>query len=233
MINENKVIKVYIYCLVDPIDNLPKYIGKSKTPDKRLYEHIRRSSKGKTKKNSWIIYLLNNSLKPTMEIIDIVDINQCNFWESHYISLYKSWGFNLKNMTNGGDGFSDMSMETRKRISEAHRDCSGVNNPFFGKKHSEESLLKMRKKRHDDFGNMMSDIMKDKITSGTFTTIFKKGKENPSSKSVICKNKNGDIIHIYESIVDAKQDGFSVDCISKCIRGLNKTHKGFIFELKK
>lgn len=39
-----------------------------------------------------------------------------------------------------------LSEETRQKISENHHDISGKNNPMFGKKHSPESIEKMRQK---------------------------------------------------------------------------------------
>ena len=87
-----KINEIYIYCLIDPNDNLIKYIGKTKNKSKRYYEHIRRCRDTTSKKNSWILSLLYKDQKPIMEIIDIVDSECDNFWESHYISLYRSWG---------------------------------------------------------------------------------------------------------------------------------------------
>jgi hypothetical protein len=51
---------------------------------------------------------------PKLEIIDIVKINEWAFWEQHYISLYKSWGFNLLNSTIGGKNIS-ISVSKRRR----------------------------------------------------------------------------------------------------------------------
>lgn len=39
-----------------------------------------------------------------MEILDTVNVCDWQFWEIHYISLMKSFGFNLTNHTNGGGG---------------------------------------------------------------------------------------------------------------------------------
>ena len=36
--------------------------------------------------------------------IDYVDDNEWRFWESWYIELFKSWGFELENKNNGGGG---------------------------------------------------------------------------------------------------------------------------------
>jgi group I intron endonuclease len=40
----------------------------------------------------------------------------------------------------------ELSEETRKKISENHHDISGENNPMYGKKHSPETIEKMKEK---------------------------------------------------------------------------------------
>lgn len=122
----------YIYTLVDPKDNLVKYVGKSDKPNIRLKDHIRKIKYSNTLKNNWLRSLLKEDLIPKMEIIDIVPISEWSFWESYWISQYRSWGFILKNGTNGGEG-GMISLESRKKISESKK----------GFKHSEESKQKM------------------------------------------------------------------------------------------
>jgi hypothetical protein len=109
----------FIYALIDPRNDKVKYIGKSNTPRQRTIDHISeaRVSKDKYKKLQWIRSLLKEGLKPTLEILDEVCENQWKFWEQHYISLYKSWGFNLCNHDNGGLGNSRMTLEMRNKIS--------------------------------------------------------------------------------------------------------------------
>jgi len=68
-------------------NGIPFYVGKTLQRIKeRFYTH-----KGKNK-NSEIIE------------IDCVDDDEWRFWESWYIELFKSWGFNLENKNNGGGG---------------------------------------------------------------------------------------------------------------------------------
>jgi hypothetical protein len=68
-------------------DGVPFYVGKTlqKVKD-RFYTH------GKRRINSEIIE------------IDYVEDNEWRFWESWYIELFKSWGFELENKNNGGGG---------------------------------------------------------------------------------------------------------------------------------
>ena len=91
----------YIYYLHIGND-IPFYIGKTNNIMCRYYQH--KKQKGK------IIFI---------EEIDKVLTSEWKFWESWYISLFKSWGFKLDNKNNGGGGCitHKVSDEARHRIS--------------------------------------------------------------------------------------------------------------------
>lgn len=92
----------FIYSLEDPITGQIRYVGKSNNIKKRLVQH--RFDNHKSYKTNWIKSLKDNNLEPILNIIDEVPKEEWSFWEKHYISLYKSWGFKLTNGTDGGDG---------------------------------------------------------------------------------------------------------------------------------
>jgi predicted GIY-YIG superfamily endonuclease len=73
--------KTFIYTLKDPITDEIKYVGKSDDPKSRLVEHLKKSKYTKTYKNNWIISLLDKDLKPILEILDVVDVDNWGFWE--------------------------------------------------------------------------------------------------------------------------------------------------------
>ena len=83
--------KMYVYALV--ANEIPFYIGISKNPEARFRTHKYRS------KNTAVGMPQTFS----MEILDEVDYSQWEFWEKHYISLYKTWGIKLLNKSDGGD----------------------------------------------------------------------------------------------------------------------------------
>lgn len=145
----------YIYSLNCPITGAPKYIGKTiKSLNNRLFGHL--NEYRCTKKGNWIKSLRRKSLIPIIEMVDEVDRLKIDFWEKHYISLYKSWGFDLKNMTTGGEGWS-------------------------GGKHTSESKLKMsaslKGKVSPRKGVILSDSIKKKISDSKIGTIaWNKGK---------------------------------------------------------
>ena len=129
---------VFIYCL--NANNIPTYIGKTINPKNRKYKHKK------------------NFPNEELEILDIKPRKEWKFWECHYISLYKSWGFNLRNKTSGGDGGDWVSIETKNKIKEKLK----------GRKHSKEAKMKMSKARKGikpwNIGLKCSDEIKVKLS---------------------------------------------------------------------
>jgi len=127
-------------------NGVPFYVGKTLQEIKeRFYTH-------KDKKENSEIFE-----------IDCVDDNEWRFWESWYIELFKSWGFELENKNNGGGGrgpgwisspernakikasmknhsqyYTD---EVRKKISSSNK---GKSKPFT-KEHQQNMLIAKRK----------------------------------------------------------------------------------------
>lgn len=138
----------YIYGLVDPRDNEIKYIGKTLSKlNIRLNAHI--NDKKQSKKQSWIKHLKDLSLLPTIILLDTCNEKDCYYWEQWWIQVFKSWGFELKNLTDGGPGSTGLkkSQEERKKMSEIRKGKrTGSDNHFYGKKHTEETKKKISEK---------------------------------------------------------------------------------------
>ena len=130
-----------IYCLINPINNDIVYIGKSKNISKRYKDHCRKAKgKYRCKLDKWKNELISSGNLPVLEIIEQFDeYVDINFWEKYYISLYRSWGFNLLNMTEGGDGLQNPSIETRNKIGDKSR----------GRKFSKETLKALSEIRYN------------------------------------------------------------------------------------
>jgi hypothetical protein len=94
---------VFIYYLHKG-DNIPFYVGKTIDPFERLSEHKREKHPDSV-----------------LEIIDEVSEEDYIFWESHYISLFKSWGFILENKNDGGGGCPHHTKESKLLISEKNK----------------------------------------------------------------------------------------------------------------
>lgn len=86
---------VYIYALINPLDNDVFYIGATVNPIARLSLHIR--SYGTTDKRYRVLSLLYNiDIEPEMLILDTATLQDAGYWEVFYTDLYRSYGFELK-----------------------------------------------------------------------------------------------------------------------------------------
>jgi hypothetical protein len=93
----------FIYSLSDPITGEIRYIGKANNPKKRILDHVRENkTSNRSHKISWIKSLIVKDLLPIVEIVDEVPKLYWEFWEQYWISQFKSWGFNLTNISPGG-----------------------------------------------------------------------------------------------------------------------------------
>jgi len=201
-------VKIYIYTLSDPTTNEVRYCGKTKDMSIRYKSHLKTSPKYKNRKRNWVKSLKNKGIKPVMEVIDIVDVENWNFWEKYWISQLKSWGFNLVNGNNGG-GF----------------DVTGF-------KHTEESKNKITNAQK---GRKLSEEWKRNISIGRSGITFSenhiknlskshKGKKANNNKIIYqIDMKNGEILNKFESIknalkylnVDLKNSNISKVCKNK------------------
>ena len=109
-------MKFFIYTISDNNGNV-RYIGKTLNFKRRQREHIKCYSKSNTYKNNWIKSLIKNGDYPVISILDEVEYEDSAFFETYWISQFKSWGFNLTNLTDGGDGtFGYKMTENQKQI---------------------------------------------------------------------------------------------------------------------
>jgi len=94
----------FIYALKDPRDNQIRYIGKANDPIKRFSNHINKCRDKNTHKRNWINNLRDEKLKPILEILEEVPIDNWIYYEKIYIKKYIMEGCDLMNYTEGGDG---------------------------------------------------------------------------------------------------------------------------------
>lgn len=141
--------KFYIYTLAHPIDNEVRYVGYTKkTLAQRLAMHIknvREAENGKRKWNkrlSWIKSLQTQGLVPVIQELEICNTQQEVYnREIYWIEQFRQRGLNLVNMTLGGDGgdtFSQQSLENKKLIGER------ISSKVKGHTQSEETIEKFK-----------------------------------------------------------------------------------------
>jgi len=121
---------VYIYTLSSNDDI--RYVGRTFNVNKILRQHINESCKNNTHKSNWIRKFKNINI----EIVDVCDESNYSFYEQHYISLYRSCGFNLLNMTIGGEGVYKYTEEDKQKRSIR---MLGNKNHFY-KNHTLETI---------------------------------------------------------------------------------------------
>lgn len=96
-----------IYGLIDPRDDQIRYVGKTEKGKSRLTDHLKPSSlnKDNSRKNNWIKSLLRQELKPTFEIIEVLQ-NPYDLFEAEafWIEFFKYYKIELYNSTVGGLG---------------------------------------------------------------------------------------------------------------------------------
>jgi hypothetical protein len=170
--------------------------------------------------------------------------------EIEFIALYgrKDLGLGpLCNMTDGGEGQSNPSAETRIRIgasrvgkplSEEHR--SKISEGGKGRLRSEETKRKMSKAQ---MGNKKSlGYRHTDETKLKFSALHKGRKRSEETclnigkaktKSVYQLTLDGLIINKWDSVVQAEREGgFSKSSISKVCRGVMISHKGYKWKYK-
>lgn len=138
----------FIYSISDEFGVI-RYIGKSNSPKNRLYKHLQ--EKSNHHKYNWLHSILKRGSFPIIEILDEVPIEDWPFYEKYWISQFKCWGFNLINLTEGGEGGcgyrhteeskrkmrktklgSKLPKEQRKKISESVK-LKAKENPLYNR----------------------------------------------------------------------------------------------------
>ena len=204
---------VYIYGLKDPRDSQIKYIGKTVDIDRRIKEHNQIHRNKKSKKNSWITHLIRNGMQPIMEVLEECEESRWIEREKYWIRYYKELGFDLKNMTLGGesnDGYV-FTQEDRLKQSESQKLRHKIT-PFSME--TREKLSKKAKQTLNGLGNLKLGSKKSQIP-------------------IIQKTKDGEIIKEWKSLQKASDElNIERSNISHCLRGRIKTSGGFKWEYK-
>ena len=196
----------YTYIYYDPSrDNEPIYVGKGK--DARAWSHL------KCKKShpfyNRLRKMLKDNIVPIIGIYAGLDEEFALLLEQELISQFgrKDLGKGpLLNLTDGGGGISNVSEETKKKMSESHMGHIGA---MTGKNHSEETKKKMSESRKGE-GNSFYGRTHSVETKENHSAIMKgrfAGENNPfygkthssETKNKISESRLGKKIHSEES----------------------------------
>jgi len=230
---------ITIYTLTDPRDNLVKYVGKTKsTLKKRLQSHESdaRTRKVRNLNINWIKNLLDNGLHPIIEELESVSEFEWEQAEIFWINQIRVWGFQIKNMTIGGDRGGDWTgkhhtVETKLKIGKAN---TGKNNGFYNKTHSELHKDKLRNLAKNRSGRKLSEDSIKKMKSHIKTENHRKKLSsallnNPKLvKKINQISPDGEIVKTWSSIKSAAESiGKDSSLIVAVCKGKRKTAYGF------
>lgn len=248
----------YIYKLISP--NGKVYVGQTINKKQRKYHYNSKCFKKQIK-------LWNNVQKynwnpgKTFEIIEEVlcGENKCylNEREKYWIQHFDSFKNGL-NSNEGGEGNIGykVSKETKNKISNYHKNKPpmsdetkeklrqvnlGNKNPMYGKKHSINSINKMKEKL---IGQKRSDITREKLRESAKNRgpMSEETKEKLRQINLGKKYETKPILQIDEMgntikewvgvVICAKELNLNVSGISKVLTGLSKKTKGYKFKYK-
>lgn len=141
-----------IYQILNLI-NGKKYIGQAQNILKRIQEHRRRRNGVQcypetflykaVKKYGWESF--DFSILEKIDNIELLNEREC-FWIKTLKTNERNIGYNIQIGGNCKRGWHH-SEQTKEKLSLAKKNYFGVNNPFYGKKHTEETKNKIREKR--------------------------------------------------------------------------------------
>ncbi len=182
---------IYIYSLIDPITNDIRYVGKTCNLEKRLRGHLKKCHILKYHSATWIKSLVDQGYIPIMKVIEETNLENWEEREKYWIKLYKE-KHNLTN-TNEGGGFG------------------GTSNGFKGKKHSKESIQKMKDSRT---GISINQNDKNGLRKKKLREYIDKHK-----KPILQYNLKGEFIKEWTSSVDAgKELNIGHSNITRCCK---------------
>lgn len=210
--------KVFIYTLSHPLSNEIRYVGKTNDPKGRWYKHCQKISDKRRRGaylNNWLNKLFSQGLKPALEILDEVSIEEWEFWECYWIAQLKMWGFNLVNLTNGGEGIYGYRWSEEQRIKQSN-ERKGLTSKLKGIKHTG--------KRYLTSVNTLNKNRKIKL-----------GRDNHQSIPVLNIDPiNNKIVGIYGSAREAeRQTGVKQSTISLNIKKKLISRKGDLWVYEK
>lgn len=98
--------KYLIYALLESDGSEVKYVGLSRSGERRAHEHLQPNiyNKKKTPVYYWIRNRVNQGKKPIVRIIEETTKEELSERERYWIEHYKAQGMNLKNVAPGGYG---------------------------------------------------------------------------------------------------------------------------------
>jgi len=172
-------------------------------------------------------------------ILDGLSSELANEVECKLIKIYETTdrkkGYNIMN----GGNSNRHTDYTKQKIKENHHDIRGEKNPFYGKKHSEETIIKIKETLKGRFLGEKSPVYKRKHTqeekikmSQSRPSVSKEN--NPRAREIFQFDLEGNFIRSFWGCIEAKElFGYDNSAIAKCCKGKVKTSYGYIWRYSK
>ena len=98
---KNELPPIYIYALINPINNLVFYVGATADVKKRLSSHKTDRYISKSKKSLVLREIIESGIDAEILILDVCygEEPEIRFYEEFYIELMRSWGFYLPQLS--------------------------------------------------------------------------------------------------------------------------------------
>jgi hypothetical protein len=193
-------------------NNIPIYIGKTVNFNVRKFYHRKKYGNDIT----WFF-------------IDQVEDNEWKFWETFYISLFKTLGFNLTNQNKGGGGATVYTKDQCEKISKIKK---GMKYKISEESRKNKSEKLTGIKRSDE---TKQKIAKSKIGHSCYNDEFKKkiSDSSPFKKTIIQYTLDNIKLNTFTSAQEAgRYLNKSGSSIADCASGRQKTAYGFIWKYK-
>lgn len=174
--------------------------------------------------NFYHIILFNNISKELANIVECELIKKYN-------TTNREFGYNLMN----GGNSNKHTDYTKRKIKENHSDINGENNPFYGKKHSEQTINKIKATLNGRFVKEKSPVYKRKHTAEEINKmkgerLSVKGRNNPRARKINQYDLDGNFIRSYWGCIEVKElFGYDNSGVAKCCKGKVKISYGYIW----
>jgi len=210
-----------IYKLVFPNNKI--YVGQTNNFDRRTSQYKSNSYNTKSIEYDRLIHKAIRKYdwdNVGVEIICAVSEEFVDDAERYFIKKYNSlvengYGYNIED---GGNRNKHLSEETKKLMVINHADFSGKNHPMYGKKHSKESIKKVKENHVGFRGKRHSEETKRKLRDINY-------------KSINMYTTTGDLIQKFNSITEASEKlNISHSNICSVCKGNRKSAGGYTFK---
>lgn len=217
------LIKIYTLSSSENEDFI-RYIGKTKDKlERRLSGHKSAAKKalkeGDTKNHNynWMNSVIKNGYSIIIKEVDSMEFEIDEDWkwfEAYWISQFKTWGFKLNNLTDGGDGNQ---------------------NQYFSKESIEKRTAKIRGiPRDEKTRKKISESNKGKKKSKEHIEHTREGIIKLQGKPIVQLDlKTGEFIKEWRCIAEAA-DFYGVDrtSLGRCCQGKFKKSAGYLWKYK-